>query len=568
MLAATGYFAEHKKRNQLFYQPRDSDAEDFCKTEIDTMLRDVKCMRDIFPELGKKSSKNTQKLKQFIGSSLRILGGESAANYRRLSVDLVYYDELESFKRDIQGEGNPLMLGDKRTEGSIFPKSVRMTTPRLKLGSIIEEEVMNSDCLLKFKVPCPHCGEKQILKWGGRDESFGFKWENEDPTTCFYVCEHNGCVIHNNDLPDMNDGGVWIDEERGIWVDSEDYFRDENGSYIATPKHVSFHIWTAYSPFVQWEQFVSEFIIAQKLLKKDGDISKLKTFVNTTLGETWADIDDAERLDAGILHNRREHYSIRGFNKRGVALFGGFDMQDDRIEGEIRVYGVDENGKANNESWLVDYFILRGDPAQPELWDRLHERVNATYMREDGVEMPITRICFDSGGHYTTEVYEFSKRCGINFVIPTKGASTYGEPLINYPRKRTKHGVYLTMIGTDAAKDIIYNRLRLVTDDLLEPTSGFYHFPIADWCDLTYFTQLCAEVKVPKKHRGRMVMVYDAGSRRNEPIDCASGSLCAYKISVEHYGLNLEIVAEQLEYPERNTTVKNNFLDVAKRLNS
>ena len=35
MLAATGYFAEHKKRNQLFFQPRDEDAEDFCKTEID-----------------------------------------------------------------------------------------------------------------------------------------------------------------------------------------------------------------------------------------------------------------------------------------------------------------------------------------------------------------------------------------------------------------------------------------------------------------------------------------------------------------------------------------------------
>ena len=29
MLSATGYFSEHKKRNQLFFQPRDADAEDF-----------------------------------------------------------------------------------------------------------------------------------------------------------------------------------------------------------------------------------------------------------------------------------------------------------------------------------------------------------------------------------------------------------------------------------------------------------------------------------------------------------------------------------------------------------
>ena len=32
MLASTGYFAEHKHRNQVFYQPRDADADDFCKS--------------------------------------------------------------------------------------------------------------------------------------------------------------------------------------------------------------------------------------------------------------------------------------------------------------------------------------------------------------------------------------------------------------------------------------------------------------------------------------------------------------------------------------------------------
>jgi len=560
MLASTGYFAEHKKRNQLFYQPTDSDAEDFCKTEIDTMLRDVACMRDVFPDVGKKSKNNTQKLKQFIGSTLRVLGGKTPTNYRRYSSDVNYYDEAEAFDRDVGGEGSFLMLGDKRLEGSIYPKSIRMTTPKLKLGSIIEEEVNNSDCRMKFHVPCPHCEQEQVLKWGGKDCDFGFMWDDDDPETCFYTCEHCHSVIKNNDLPWMNERGVWRDEESKWWIDEFDYFRDENGAYITTPRHVSFHIWTAYSPFVQWSQFVSEFIIAIKLLKKDGDVSKLKTFCNTTLGETWSDIDDSDRLEPQNLHNRREHYPKEGFSKRGLTIMGGFDMQDDRIEGEFTAIGL------NNEKFLLEYFVLRGDPSQPELWDRLHDKILKTFLREDGQEIPITRICFDSGGHYTTEVYEFSKRVGVHFVIPTKGASTYGEPLINYPRKKTKHGVYLTMIGTDTAKDIIYNRLRLQADDLTQPISGFYHFPIADWCDLTYFTQLCAEVKVPKKHKGRMVMVYDAGSRRNEPIDCASGTLCALKISEEHYGLDLQSLAEKVEFPERNTTVQNSFADAAKRL--
>ena len=561
MLSATGYFAEHKKRNQLFFQPRDSDAEDFCKTEIDTMLRDVACMRKVFPDVGKKSKNNTQKLKQFIGSSLRILGGEAAANYRRVSVDVVYYDELASFKSDIGGEGSPLMLGDKRLEGSLFPKSVRMTTPKLKFGSLIEGEVNIADCLLKFHVPCPHCEEKQILKWGGKDCNYGFKWDEGEPNTCFYACEHCGSVIKNNDLPWMNECGIWRDEINGIWMDDNADFYDSNDITIDAPKHVSFHIWTAYSPFVQWSQLVSEFIIATNLLSKDGDTTKLKTFVNTTLGETWADNDEAERLDSEILYSRREHYPNEGFSKRGLAIVGGMDMQDDRIEGSVYAVGLD------NEMWLLEHFILRGDPAQSILWDALHEKITRTYLREDGQEIPVSRWCFDSGGHFTSEVYDFSKHVGEHFVIPTKGASVYGEPLITYPRKRNKHGVLLTMIGTDTGKDLVYNRLRLVNDDVDKPMAGYYHFPIKDWCHKDFFNQMCAEVKIPKKTARGMVMVYDAGSRRNEVIDCAVLALAAYKISVDHYMLNLEVLAEKVEYPERNTTIKNSFLDIAKRLN-
>jgi phage terminase large subunit GpA-like protein len=49
-------------------------------------------------------------------------------------------------------------------------------------------------------------------------------------------------------------------------------------------------------------------------------------------------------------------------------------------------------------------------------------------------------------------------------VIPVKGASVYGKPVANMPRKRNKNGVYLTEIGTDTAKEQIYNRLTLTPD--------------------------------------------------------------------------------------------------------
>ncbi|QQM86062.1 phage terminase large subunit family protein [Klebsiella variicola] len=43
---------------------------------------------------------------------------------------------------------------------------------------------------------------------------------------------------------------------------------------------MTFHIWTAYSPFTTWVQIVKEWI------KTKGDTGKRKTFTNTTLGET------------------------------------------------------------------------------------------------------------------------------------------------------------------------------------------------------------------------------------------------------------------------------------------
>ncbi|MFG9957601.1 phage terminase large subunit family protein, partial [Pseudomonas aeruginosa] len=45
--------------------------------------------------------------------------------------DTVIYDELAAFDSDVEKEGSPLFLGDKRIEGSTFPKSIRGSTPKI-----------------------------------------------------------------------------------------------------------------------------------------------------------------------------------------------------------------------------------------------------------------------------------------------------------------------------------------------------------------------------------------------------------------------------------------------------
>ena len=86
LLAALGYFAEHKKRNQVLFQPTDSARDEFVKTEVDTMIRDVTVLHPIFPYRNSRHKNNTLLFKRFIGSVLHLRGGTSADNYRRLSV--------------------------------------------------------------------------------------------------------------------------------------------------------------------------------------------------------------------------------------------------------------------------------------------------------------------------------------------------------------------------------------------------------------------------------------------------------------------------------------------------
>ncbi len=161
IVAAICYFSEHKRRGQVIFQPTNGDAEEFTKDELDPAFRDVDCMSEIFPEHEKKSKKNTLAKKMMKGSTLDIRGGESPGNYRRLTKDIVYYDELSGFPHNVggstKGDGGATDLGDIRLTSSSFPKSVRGSTPKLSRTCLISASLDEADIVLNYCVPCPHC---------------------------------------------------------------------------------------------------------------------------------------------------------------------------------------------------------------------------------------------------------------------------------------------------------------------------------------------------------------------------------------------------------------------------
>ncbi len=52
------------------------------------------------------------------------------------------------------------------------------------------------------------------------------------------------------------------------------------------------------------------------------------------------------------------------------------------------------------------------------------------------------------------------KKHGVFRVLPVKGASVYGKPVITMPKTRNQRGVYLCEVGTDTAKEILYARMK------------------------------------------------------------------------------------------------------------
>lgn len=512
ILAAMGYFAQHKRRNQGVWQPTDDDSDDFCKTELEPMLRDVPIIASVFPGFMEKSKENTLKQKKFLGSILHLRGGKAAKNYRRLSIDTAFIDEVDGFDTDVEKEGSPIKLVYKRVEGATFPKLVIGSTGKIKGLSMIEARF--NEAALRFfrRVPCTSCGVMIALQWGGKDKPHGFKWYNDDPNTVGHVCPHCGGVMTQAEYLAIAKQGRWIAQD-GTWIDeATNTYRDADGNPVPKPKHVGFHVWTAYSEMTTWAKIVTEFMSAMNKAAA-GDVSELKAFVNTTLGETWE--EKGERADEHVLRERAEPYRLRVVPRGGLVLVAGVDVQDDRFEIVIWAFGRGE------EMWAVDYTVIDANPADPGDWDKLDAHLCMVFPHEGGGHIGITAAAIDTGGHFTHEVYNFCRIRTARRIYAVKGENLEGQPVkgraskvdVNDRGKVVRKGVKLWYVGTDTAKDLLLGRI-----GVQRPGPGYVHF--SKDLQLEFYHQLTAEQRIKVKTSSGERYRWVKTRARNEVLDC------------------------------------------------
>lgn len=484
LLNAIGYFIHIDPCPILYVAEIDDKANAFSKERLAPMLRDTDVLSLLVAEAKSRDADNTIGAKVFRGGHLAIGYATSAATLSSRARRVVMCDEVDAYGPT--SEGDPIALAVARTKTySTSKKIILVSSPRNKETSTIEPEYERSD-QRKFYVPCPHCGEYQVLQWSN------VKWDTSElAKEAYYVCDLCGAAIEHVEKDEMLAAGEWraLQAFKGI---------------------AGFWINELYSPFTTWGEMAEDFLVAKN------NLELLKVFINTRLGQTWEDRGDQLAKEDISFH--RENYSHK-VPAGALFLTAGVDVQDNRLECEIVAWGH------GYESWSIEYLQLMGDPGRRQVWDDLRDWLMAEYEGIDNRAFRVYAVGLDSGGHFTNQVYTFCHENQARLYFAMKGLSTPGRPLVSPPSKAGHPPVNLFGIGTETAKDQILTHFRTA-----KPGPGYCHFPMArpDW----YFEQLCSERAITKFHLGksRRQWIKISERARNEALDCRVYALAAVHI--------------------------------------
>lgn len=497
-----GYIMAHAKGPVAVVMPTEKSLGDWMSQKFDPMATATPAVAEVLRGRSNKSSDNNAQRKKFIGGILYTKTAGSTTELKSTSLRYAIADECDEYDWSTL-QGDPLGLLEVRLTTFHDRKLFIPSSPTLKDASRIEELFEKGE-RRRYHVACPHCNELQHLKWAN------IRWAKNPAAPrlvrhAWYVCEHCGSEIQEHQktamLAEQGRGGRarWIAEAPGA-------------------PYPSYHINAIYSPIglgLTWAELACEWIDAQD------DPAKLMRFMNTRLGETWA--DRSRDIKPNALEARAEPYELRTIPLGCLVLTAGVDTQDDRLEIQITGHG------RHDRTFVVDYHVIPGNPADEALWEKLADYLGATYTNAHGKEMRVEATAIDSGGHYTHHVYQFCRTRRVRRCIPVKGANTPSRPILGKPSAQDvtwkgvtmKKGVNLYTVGTDTAKHLLYARL----NGDAEKDPGERKVRFSQQLDASYYDQLVSEAFNPRTNKWEKKK-----GKRNEALDT-----WVYSIAASHH---------------------------------
>ena len=439
---------------------------------------------------------------------IALTGANSPSDLSSRPVRYVFFDEIDKFPKWAGAEAGPLELAAERTKTFYNYKVVKVSTPTLKTGNIWQGW-LNADVQYNYFVPCPHCGEAQVLEFGQ------IKWpegadENEAKATAYYECKYCHQPIDDRYKPAMLRAGVWQGE------------RKKSGRAAK----VAFRLNSIYSPWLTFGDVAAKFIASRD------EPALLMNFINSWLAEPW--VDKSSRMVSDVIMEKQLPYERGTMPAEAQLLTAGIDVQLDHFWFSVRAWGP------HLTSWLVDYGRL-------ETWADLEVMLNRNYPDVNGEIHNINLACIDSG-YNTDEVFAFCAH-NMDVLVPTKGASNplksrYNVSILD--KSATGFGLRLYIMDTNQMKNFIASRMSI--DAGARGSWNVYRDIDREYCD-----QICSEQKVEQKDKkGRVSIVWEKISSHaaNHLLDCETNNTLAAEIMGVRYLLEPEEGEEEEEEEE------------------
>ena len=449
------------------------------------------------------------------GGTLTLRGGLGGKVWRRWSADAVIIDEYDGF---------PGLVGDGEGEGAVAKLALRGTetrkgrvlcggTPSNALGAsriAMLADGAKVQCLYAFD--CPHCGEPDWLLWER------LRWPKGEPDGVLHHCAWCGAgSVQRDVLAGIEATGRWTEcaktepDDRwpalkpdGLRVEDGGLV-DGSGAAVPWPDSLGLHLWSGYSPWLEWPRLVRLWFDAQR------DRTHLRPFLEQFLARP-----DAGQVDAANeVKVRSLRKPVRGL-PGGASIIVGADVQKDYVSCLVCAFNAPES------IVVVERREHHGDIEIPGrgAWRELDAWLaSARWPVEGEGERAADWLAIDVGYQQTTVMDACERLRAAVDVRWCKGRDGWGHP--DAAPTKTADGRRLWLVGGYNLKQTQVERLQ----------SGA--IVVSDRVADEVVAELCGEELRHGLHRGRGRQRWAQTRDRVEASDCLTYAIACWRSVVD-----------------------------------
>lgn len=503
--SAIGHAIKYKLHNILYIISSKNIAKVRSSAAIDVMIDNsglAPFVKPISERMKRKTADNTFYKELHGGRRLMMTSWNSIGDAKSLTWSFIIMDEIDEAPYELKGQGDPekIFAGRGKTVRNL--KIAKISTPTNTNGRIAVN--FREGDQRYYYVPCPHCGEFQVLtiKGGGRDYGLTARSEKIDgveqiiPDSVCYICKECKALFYEYQKAEIMAAGKWIPTARPV-----------------NPHYRSYHISNLMSPvmFYTWTRCMQEFAETDW----GQNITRFKNFMIDVMGEPWE--ARTEHKSWKTLKENALDYALGIIPDGGLVVTAGVDVQKRWLEFCAVAWGEDMT------SYIIDHQKFYGDTFDKnnKCWTDLRNYIITKKYNLAGKPVQIACTAIDTA--YNPKYQDEDKQTNISeehtvyMIVPTipraiavRGNDTMKDAIIKEERIRRSIPLKTRFeVAVSELKDEIFAKLEYVPGT---PGSIYFTKSLSDEFFKGFVSEVYAET-APGKWGWKKIF------ERNEPLD-------------------------------------------------